>query len=162
MVDENILFRYKLTDAWCTQLSKVTVFKNGKVRYKDGERKTRCCKLDALSLKGIEDIINRHSVIFEDTSFEIESPSVMDGVMNFFDFATQEGNSVHLMASNIGEVRNPNAHFSEGLFSPIKNHTANHDIIPAKAITVVKAFDEISEILVRSGVNSNCLRLTYQ
>lgn len=160
MVEENILFRYKLTDAWCTQLSKVTVFKNGKVRYKDGERKTRCYNLDALSLKRIEDIINQYSIIFEYTSFEIESPSVMDGVMNFFDFATQEGNSVNLMTFNIGEVRNPNAHFSKGMFSPIE--TANHDIVPAKAITVVKAFDEISEILVRNGVNSNCLRLTYQ
>ena len=109
MVDENILFRYKLTDAWCTQLSKVTVFKNGKVRYKDGERKTRCCKLDALSLKGIEDIINRHSVIFEDTSFEIESPSVMDGVMNFFDFATQDRKSTRLNSSHSRKSRMPSS-----------------------------------------------------
>ena len=161
-MEENILFRYLLTDAWCLRLSEVTVFKNGKVRYKDGDHKTRYCELDALYLKQIEDIIRQHHVIFEYTSFEIESPSVLDGVMNFFTFATQEGKSIDLLTFNIGEVRNPTAHFSEGFMSTREKHTLNHDIVPVKAINVVKTFDEIAEILIRNGVDSKCLRLTYQ
>lgn len=84
MAKENILFRYELTDAWGIQLSKVTVFKNKKVMYKYGDNKTKSCKLDDLSFKQIEDIIREHSVIFEYDSFEIESPNVLDGVMNLF------------------------------------------------------------------------------
>ena len=55
MVEGNILFCYMLTDAWCVQLAKVAVFKNGKVQYKDGKRKVSCCELDEPSLKQIED-----------------------------------------------------------------------------------------------------------
>ena len=54
MVEGNILFCYMLTDAWGLRLAKVTVFKDGKVQYKDGKRKESCCKLNEPSLKQIE------------------------------------------------------------------------------------------------------------
>ena len=111
MVEENILFCYMLTDAWGLRLTKVTVFKDGKVQYKDGKRKESCCKLNVPSLKQIEEILKQHAVIFEYTSSE---------------------------------------------------NILNHDVVPVKAINVVKTFDEIAEILVKNGVDSKCLRLTYQ
>ena len=114
MAEENILFCYMLTDAWGLRLAKVTVFKDGKVQYKDGKRKESCCKLNEPSLKQIKEILKQHAVIFEYTSSEIEFPNILDGVMNFFTFATQEGESVELMAFNIGEVRNPKGYFLEG------------------------------------------------
>ena len=162
MVEENILFCYMLTDAWCVQLAKVTAFKNGKVQYKDGKRKVSCCELDEPSLKQIEDILKQHAAIFEYTSSEIEFPDVLDGVMNFFTFATQEGESVELMAFNIGEVRNPKGHLCEGFMPTSEKYTLNHDVVPVKAINVVKTFDEIAEILMKNGVDSKSLRLTYQ
>lgn len=162
MVEENILFDYMLTDAWCVRLAKVTVFKNGKVQYKDGKHKVSCCELDEPSLKRIEDIIRQHAVIFEYTSSEIEFPNVLDGVMNFFTFATPEGKTVDLMTFNIGEVRNLNGYFSERSMPTSEKNTLSYDIIPVKAINVVKTFDEIAEILVRNGIDSKCLRLTYQ
>lgn len=45
MVEENILFCYMLTDAWGLRLAKVTVFKDGKVQYKDGKRKRAVANL---------------------------------------------------------------------------------------------------------------------
>lgn len=89
MAEENILFCYMLTDAWGLRLAKVTVFKDGKVQYKDGKRKESCCKLNEPSLKQIKEILKQHAVIFEYTSSEIEFPNILDGVMNFFTFATQ-------------------------------------------------------------------------
>ena len=162
MVEENILFCYMLTDAWGLRLAKVTVFKDGKVQYKDGKRKESCCKLNEPSLKQIKEILKQHAVIFEYTSSEIEFPNILDGVMNFFTFATQEGESVELMAFNIGEVRNPKGHFLEGFMPTSEKNILNHDVVPVKAINVVKTFDEIAEILVKNGVDSKCLRLTYQ
>ena len=162
MVKESILFRYELTDAWGMKLSKVTVLKNRKVMYKYGDSKTKSCKLDDLSFKQIEDIIKEHSVIFEYDSFEIESPTVMDGVMNFFTFTTQERMNVDLMTFNIGEVRNPNAHFFKGLNSSNKEDSLSYDIVPVKAKNIVGTFDEIVRVLVRNGVSSKCLRLTYK
>ena len=162
MVEENILFCYMLTDAWGLRLAKVTVFKDGKVQYKDGKRKESCCKLNEPTLKQIEEILKQHAVIFEYTSSEIEFPNILDGVMNFFTFATQEGESVKLMAFNIGEVRNPKGHFLEGFMPTSEKNILNHDVVPIKAINVVKTFDEIAEILVKNGVDLKCLRLTYQ
>lgn len=162
MAKENILFRYELTDAWGIQLSKVTVFKNKKVMYKYGDNKTKSCKLDDLSFKQIEDIIREHSVIFEYDSFEIESPNVLDGVMNLFVFATQEGMRVDLMTFNIGEVRNPNAHFFKGLASSDEEDLPSYDIVPVKVKNIVETFDEIVDVLVRNGVSSKCLKLTYK
>lgn len=162
MVEENTLFCYILTDAWCVRLAKVTVFKNGKVWYEDGKHKVSCCELDEPSLKRIEDIIKQHAVIFEYTSSEIEFPNVLDGVMNFFTFATPEGKTVDLMTFNIGEVRNLNGYFSERSMPTNENHTLNYDVVPVKAINVVKTFDEVAEILVKNGVDSKCLRLTYR
>lgn len=129
--------------------------------YKYGDSKAKSCKLDDLSFKQIEDTIKEHSVIFEYDSFEIESPLVMDGVMNFFVFATQEGMRVDLMTFNIGEVRNPKACFSKGLSSSDEENSLSYDIVPVKAKNIVETFDEIVKILVKNGVSSKCLKLTY-
>lgn len=161
-MDSNILFRYALTDAWCWRLCEVSVSKKGEVEYREGQHKTRSCTLDAASLEIIENIIETHSFVMDYTSFDLESPNCLDGVMNFFSFASKDGRTVDLMALNIGEVRNPAASFSEGLSSLAEKREVKHDIVPVKALKLVEVFDKIAEVLTKNGVNPSCLRLTYQ
>lgn len=161
-MDKDILFRYSLTDAWASPLCDVSVSPKGEVQYREGQEEYEYCTLDVQSLEMIENTIETHSSILDYESFELESPNVLDGVMNFFDFSTQEGKRVHLMAFNIGEVRNPNASFSEGLLAWSKKETVKHNIVPVKAMNVIEAFDEIAKVLIKNGVSPKCLRLTYQ
>lgn len=161
-MDSNILFRYALTDAWCWRLCEVSVSKKGEVEYREEQHETRYCTLDAASLEMIKNIIETHSFVMDYKSFDLESPNCLDGVMNFFSFASKDERFVDLMAFNIGEVRNPAASFSGGLSNLSEEGAVEHDIVPVKALKLVEVFDKIAEVLIKNGVNSNCLRLTYQ
>lgn len=55
-------------------------------------------------------------------------------------------------ASNIGEVRDPDAHFSLSLSDCLNEENADREVIPIKAMEVVKTFDEIAAVLVKAGV----------
>lgn len=160
-MDNFVLFKYRLTDAWCQPICKVSVSDRGIVRYQHDDKKSQKTHLHTESIEKIQSILTAHSNIYEYSTFDLESPSIIDSVINHFYFAASNEKQVALTAFNIGEVQNPNAHFSEGFLSLAEKKTAKRDIIPVKALEVVKAFDEIAAVLIENGVNPSCLRLTY-
>ena len=113
------IFSYRLKDAWGFPLCKVSVSVGGsksRVRYKIVNEKRHSRQLNDDVICEINAIMEAHPKIWTYDEFSLEVPSgLLDGVMNFFEFATLDGKSVHFFASNIGEVRDPDAHFSLSL-----------------------------------------------
>ena len=155
---ESIVFDYLLTNAWGLPLCRVSVSEDGMVQYQNGRDEEHSLKLEKVEIEKIKEIVSRHSQILDYKSQELESPDVLDGVMNFFDFKASDGRNVSLMAFNIGEANNPDMSFSKGL---LEEKTPGEIVIPVKAREVVKAFEEIAAVLVANGVDAKYLRLTY-
>ena len=150
------IFSYRLKDAWGFPLCKVSVSVGGsksRVRYKIVNEKRHSRQLNDDVICEINAIMEAHPKIWTYDEFSLEVPSgLLDGVMNFFEFATLDGKSVHFFASNIGEVRDPDAHFSLSLSDRLNEENADREVIPIKAMEVVKTFDEIAAVLVKAGV----------
>ena len=91
-----IIFSYSLSNAWCLPLCDVSVSENGEVEYQDGTDKVETIFISGNEIEKIKEIIAAHPRIFEYK--EVEFPSVLDGVMNFFEFSTVEGKENHILA----------------------------------------------------------------
>ena len=157
------IFSYQLKDAWGDSLCKVTVSagdSKARVRYKAMNKK-RCSKqLNDDVIHEINAIMEEHSEIWTYSEFDLEEATgILDGVMNFFKFATLDGKSVRFSTPNIGEVRNPNAHFSPSFLGCSDAEAFRRNVSPTKAREVVKTFDEISSVLARIGVPKECFLL---
>ena len=153
---KNRVFGYFLRDAWLNPLCNVSVSEDGIVQYRNEEEKTQQLQLEKRDVDRIKEIILEHSQIL---SYEdLEFPSVLDGVINLFDFRISNKRKVRLVAFNIGQVKNPNAHFMNGW---MEESDLGETVTPVKAMEVVKTFEEIAAILVANGVDAKCLRLTY-
>ena len=157
--EERRIFRYTLADAWKDMISQVEVLEgiedtNIRCLYFDGPRNlTRegNTNVDSffttISQKDINAIKNaKHRYIDIFQYKEIEFPTVLDGVINTFEFKLDENFTNTITAYNIWAFRG----------------NANVGIIgtpPYKGSTVLKLFNEILKILLDNGVNPKYLRL---
>lgn len=150
------IFSYRLKDAWGFPLRKVSVSvgdSKSRVRYKIVNEKRHNRQLNDDIICEINDIMEKHAKIFEYKSDELEMESdLFDGVINSFEFSTLDGKVAEFIASNIGEVHNPDAHFTLSLSDRFNAENADREVIPIKAMEVVKTFDEIAAVLVKAGV----------
>lgn len=157
-----VVFDYRLKDAWCAPLARVTVSWNGteaRVCYKNGNEKEKTRKLSEQAIREINEILEAHAVIFtyEENRLEMDY-GVLDGVINSFGFATLDGKSVRLYTNNIKTVRDPNAHFRKSwLFTTPEE--MDQDVEPVRAREVLQTFDAIAAILEKNGVPPECLRV---
>ncbi len=162
-MESSTIFSYQLRDAWGYSLCNVSVSvgaSKARVRYKAINKKRYSRQLDDDIIYEINTIMERHPEIWTYNEFDLEEPTgLLDGVMNFFEFATLDGKNVHFSTSNIGEIRNPNAHFSLNFFNCSSAKDLMRNVIPTKALEVVKTFDEISAVLVRIGIPKECFLL---
>lgn len=155
---ENIVFNYWLANAWGLPLCRVSVSEDGVVQCQENREDTQSLQLEKAEVEKIKAIVSEHAQILDYDSKKLESPDVFDGVMNFFDFKASDGRTVNLMAFNIGEVNDPDMRFSKGL---LEEETPDEVVVPVKLREIVKTFEEIAAVLIRHGVDANCLRLTY-
>lgn len=160
-MEKSTIFHYRLTDAWVRPLCEISITKDGSkanANYKTRNGKEGKIELDDDVIQKINTIMEMHSKIFAYT--DLEDPSdLLDGVINFFDFTTPNGESVHLAASNIKAVRDPDILFSPGYSECRDIEDANRNVIPIRAMEVVSTFDEIAAVLVKNGVPQDCLLL---
>ncbi len=163
-----VVFDYRLKDAWCAPLARVTVSWNGteaRVCYKNGNEKEKTRKLSEQAIREINEILEAHAVIFtyEENRLEVVCGVgdciILDGLTNSFEFATLDGKSIHLYTDNIEMVRDPNAHFRKSWLSLITPEEKNQDVEPVRAREVLQTFDAIAAILEKNGVPPECLRV---
>ena len=163
-MEQNTIFHYRLTDAWVRPLCEISINKNGSqasADYKIINGNEGKIELNYDVIQKIHAVMEMHPKIFEYT--DLEDPSdLLDGVMNFFEFTAPDGKNVHLLAFNIEEVRNPDAHFSPSLRECCDGEDSERNVTPIRAMEVVKTFDEIADILVRNGVPQDCLSLDFK
>ncbi len=159
--NERRIFRYTLADAWRDTISQVEVLegmedKNVRCLYFDrprsleGEGNTSIDSFFAtISQKDIETIKNAmqsHIEIFQYK--EIEFPTVLDGVINTFEFRLDENFTNTITAYNIWAFR----------------EKAGVGIIgtpPYRGSVVLQLFDEISKILLDNGVDQKYIRTDF-
>lgn len=157
--EERRIFRYTLADAWNDMISQVEVLegiedKNIRCLYFDRPRSlthegnTRVDSFfTTISQKDINEMKNamhRHIDIFQYK--EIEFPTVLDGVINTFEFILDENFANTITAYNIWAFR---VNVNVGIVGTP----------PYKGGTVLQLFDEISKILIDNGVDPKYLRI---
>lgn len=156
--EERRIFRYILADAWNDMMSQVEVLegiedKNIRCLYFDRPRSlthegnTRVDSFfTTISQKDINEMKNamhRHIDIFQYK--EIEFPTVLDGVINTFEFILDENFANTITAYNIWAFR---GNVDVGIIGTP----------PYKGSAVLQLFDEISKILLDNGVDPKYLR----
>lgn len=157
--EERRIFRYTLADAWKDMILQVDVLegiddKNIRCLYFDRPRNLTQegnTNVDSffttISQKDINAIKNAMQSYIDIFQYkEIEFPTVLDGVINIFEFKLDKNFTNEITAYNIWAFK----------------ENANVGIIgtpPYKGSTVLKLFDEISKILLDNGVNPKYLRI---
>ena len=148
----NVIFRYQLLTAWESLICETVVRKTdaGAVisSFADGKKqKQLSAGIDVVEY--IQKIVSAHEVVF--TYNDLEYPAMLDGVQQRFVFST-ENRMKRLAAWNIGKVHSPHAVFHDPeIFEKVDR--------PERALEVVRLFEKASEVLIKAGVNEQCLRL---
>lgn len=161
MVKEKRIFRYELADAWGDTISQVDVIENlekGNVRCLYFERNSSIddeanTKIDFFTatiscedISKIKKAMHKHKDIF---SFkEVEIPTVLDGVINTFEFILEKNLINEIKAYNIWVFNEAADVAFFGKPEP-----------PYKGKEVVMVYNEISQILMDNGVNEKYLKL---
>lgn len=160
-VKEKRIFRYELADAWGDIISQVDVIESlekGDVRCLyfernrsiDDEANTKVdfftATISCEDISKIKKAMHKHKDIF---SFkEVECPTVLDGVINTFEFILEKDLINEIKAFNIWVFDEAT---DVGFFGKPEP--------PYKGKEVVMVFDEISQILMDNGVNEKFLKL---
>ncbi|WP_373245560.1 hypothetical protein [Lacrimispora indolis] len=147
----DVIFRYQLLTAWgsliCETVVRVTNAGAVISNFADGKKKRLSVSMDVV--EQIQNIVAKHEVVF--VYNELEYPAMLDGVQQKFVFSIADRKK-RLTAWNIGKVHSPHAIFHDpGTLEKVDR--------PEKAMEVVRLFEEISAVLIRAGVNEQCLRL---
>lgn len=165
---EKRIFRYVLTDAWENMISQVDVIetpKGGTVRclhynkkeYLTYEANTKAdffaTPISYEDISKIKKIMYEHKDIF---SFQkVEFPTILDGVINTFEFAPDKNLANVINAFNIWAIKEEaDVGFYETLNSPYKGL-----IVPHKGKEIIIVYNEISKILLDNRVNEMYLKL---
>lgn len=165
MVKERRIFRYVLSDAWENMISQVDIIENlngGNVRclyYEpytiyNREANTEAdfftTAISSESISRIKKAMYSHKDTF---SFKkVEDPVVLDGVINTFEFALEKELVNIIKAYNIWV-------FEKAVMDVAFFETP---VLPYKGKEVVAVYDEISKILLDSGVNEKYLKLNIE
>ena len=155
------IFHYRLADAWGMPLCEISITQNeskASADYKTRSRKEGKTELDNNVIHKINTVMEMHPKIFEYTDLEV--PDLFDGYMHSFDFTAPDGKSVRLLGVNIDAVRDPDTHFSPSLHDCYNGDDMKRNVIPIRAMEVVKTFDEITDILVENNIPQDCLLLS--
>ncbi len=153
------IFRYELADAWGYTISEVTVnekddfgeiicfffdITSGDERGYAKETDSYTTKIKLSSVERIKNIIMKNQEALEVDS--LESPFVMDGVINRFEFIMGDGTTKEIGGFNLWA-------FNRKDRKSIKGEE------PIKAKRVLSIYKEISNVLMSHGVNKKYLSL---
>ncbi len=152
-MNECLVFSYSLQDAWGFTISTVKVFdcgSGGLVRCTRLENMNEISSELPISLPDVDKIkkiIGEHEYFLTCKGLNaVESPFVLDGFINTFEFSIDGKKVNEVTCFNISFFRD-------------STETDKHDNKPVKAWELLELFDEISAILLKSGVTSDYLSL---
>ena len=150
--DNNMIFEYKLFNAWCFPIVSLSVFDRKEENVKcqvwyatqapADLAHTRCYSLDKDDISQIKKIISKTGSVFDID--KVESPCVLDGFENEFFFMNGDKN-IRLKASNI-------AAWDECKLSADGKE-------PVNAKLLLKMLSEIKTILTDRGIDGRYLSL---
>lgn len=160
---KKVVFHYELSNAWLLPICEISVIKtdtSASAQYKIGCEKEKNIGLDHTIIQEINAVMENHTGIFKYRLHELEDEAdLFDGVVNYFEFAALDGKSAQFLTFNIGEIHNPKARFIPSILDCSCAEHTNRNVIPIKAMEVVKTFEEIASILIKNGVPKDCFLL---
>lgn len=147
---EQLLFRYRLTDAWCRPISSVSISETeaGGVLRVEGREIQKMQRLPKTAMERIREVIRGKEAVFDEAQ-EVDEPDIFDGFINMYNLYAGPRKKADILCYNFGAWFEDAADREPGEIS-------------RKTRELMELHREVAGILVECGVEKKWMRHGFE